>query len=260
MSTRARFAEVVRTEPPDLTLACALLAAEVHPSIDVLGPGRAMDALAEQVPSGPDPVSRLRSVLGDFRGSAVAYQDLRSSLLPDVLERRTGLPILLSTVWLEVARRAGLRAEAIGLPGHVVVSVDGRWVDAFNGGTDLRRADLERIVQAATGGPLLPEHVQPMTEADLLLRMLNNVRVLHARPDPSLFSARTRLWAVELSLLLPSHPAALRRERGQLLVSLGRYDEGASALTAWADAVGGVDPAAAESARRQAAQARARLS
>lgn len=259
MSDRDRFAEVVRADPPDLALACALLAAEVDPSLDVLAPGRALDALAAQVRPG-DPVGGLRSVLGDFRGTASAYQDLRSSLLPDVLDRRTGLPILLAVVWVEVARRAGLQADAIGLPGHVVVSVVGRLVDAFDGGTELDRTDLKRLVGNATGGPLLPAHVQPMTEADLLLRMLNNIRVLHARPDPSLRSARTRLWAVELSLLLPSHPAALRQERGQLLVSLGRHLDGATELAAWADVVEPADPAAAATARRQAGQARARLS
>lgn len=260
MSPRARFTEVVRADPVDLALACALLAAEVQPSLDVLAPGRALAALAAQVPPGPDPVISLRSVLHDFHGDAQAYEDLSSSLLPDVLKRRSGLPILLAVVWVEVARRAGLVAHAIGLPGHVVVSVHGRWVDAFDGGTELDRADVERIVRAATGGPLRPEHVQPMTEADLLLRMLNNIRVLNARTDPSLHRARTRLWAVELSLLLPSHPLALRQERGQLLVSLGRYLEGATELAGWADVVENADPAAASAAREQAAQARARLS
>ncbi|WP_242418162.1 tetratricopeptide repeat protein, partial [Frankia sp. CpI1-P] len=70
---------------------------------------------------------------------------------------------------------------------------------------------------------------------------------------------RTRLWAVELSLLLPSHPANLRRERGELRVRLGDFLGGATDLATFADTVAEVEPAAAAAARQAAAAARARL-
>src|SRR5674536_283646 len=87
------------------------------------------------------PVEALRGVLAGFTGDARDYADLRSSLLPEVLRRRAGLPILLSVVWLEVARRCGIPADGIGLPGHFVVRVGDNcvdnYVDPFAGGARL---------------------------------------------------------------------------------------------------------------------------
>ncbi|HVE99290.1 MAG TPA: tetratricopeptide repeat protein, partial [Mycobacteriales bacterium] len=71
---------------------------------------------------------------------------------------------------------------------------------------------------------------------------------------------RTQLWAVELSLLLPRHPASLRRERGQLLARLGDFVRGARELEEYADVVAATDPGAAELSRRQAQLVRSRLS
>ncbi len=259
MSDRARFAEVVRAEPLDLGLACALVAAEVVPDLDVDAVTARLDALAADVPAGDDDVARLRAVLGGFAGTGADYDDVRSSLLPEVLARRRGLPLLLAVVWVEVARRAGIAAEAVGLPGHVVVRVGARHVDAFAGGAELDGDALAALVRAATGGPLRAEHLEATPAADLLLRLLTNVRVLASRQDASLEAVRTRLWAVELSLLLPRHPYALRRERGELRVRLGDHLGGAAELEEWAGVAEGADPAAAEQARRAARSARARL-
>jgi len=89
-----------------------------------------------------------------------------------------------------------------------------------------------------------------------VLRILNNVRAwAAARPERT----DVALWAVELSLLLPSHPARLRYERAQLLVQRGDFLRGADELEAYADVVAAVDEAAAERVRRQAAAARAML-
>jgi regulator of sirC expression with transglutaminase-like and TPR domain len=114
-------------------------------------------------------------------------------------------------------------------------------------------------VRAATGAPLRPEDLEPADPLDLLLRLLTNVRALAARQDRALESARTRLWAVELSLLLPRHPVGLRRERGELLVRLGNHLGGAAELEAYAQVVEGADPVAAGQALGAARLARARL-
>ncbi|MCW2622449.1 MAG: putative transcriptional regulator [Frankiales bacterium] len=268
-ASRERFAQVVRTEPLDLALACCLVAAEVTPDVDPEAVSSALDELAAGVAghgTALDMASALSVALGaraGFAGAPGDYDDLRSSLLPDVLRRRTGLPLLLSVVWVEVARRAGIEAVPVGLPGKVVVRVgpdgDSAYVDPYAGGIVIGRTQLEAVVLSATGGPLLPEHLRPTTAVDLLLRLLTNVRALTARQDRSLAAARTRLWAVELSLLLPRHPLELRLERGSLLVRLGDHLGGARELEAWAEVVDGSDPDAAEQARRQARLARACL-
>lgn len=267
-ATRVRFAEVVRAEPVDLGLACLLVGGEVDPGLDVDAGLAALDALAAaarpHVPAGADTrtaAAGLRAALGGAAGFAGAwsdYDDVRSSLLHEVLRRRRGLPITLSVVWVEVARRLGVPAQPVPLPGHVVVALGAGepvHVDPFAGGRLLDTDDLAARVRAATGGPLRPEHLAPADPVGLLLRLLTNVRVLAARQG-SLEAARTARWAVELSLLLPRHPLELRREHGRLLVRLGDFPGGAAELEAYADVVDGAER---DGARREARLARARL-
>lgn len=239
-ASRARFAEVVRSEPVDVALACLLIGAETEPDLDIPAWQAELDALAWEVPTGPPPHEALRAVLGRFHGAAEDYDDLRSSLLHEVLRRHRGLPILLSVVWTEVARRCGVPAACLGRPGHVLALVGDVVVDPFHGG-------VVRLVE--------PEPV--LDPNDLLLRILTNIRVLAGRQGRSLDSARTRLWATELSLLLPRHPLDLRRERGELLVRTGSFLEGARELEAYADVAPSSE--SAESALTTARLSRARL-
>ncbi len=252
--SREDFRRAVRDDPVDLGLACLLMGREVDPDLDVSAGLASLDALAAAVPStDPDDLDRVRAVLGSalsaFGGTPEDYADLRSSLLHEVLRRRRGLPIVLAVVWLEVARRAGLPAFPVGLPGHFLVGVgspEGPYllVDAFAGGAVVTR---------------VPDGIRPYAGLEVVLRVLNNVRA-QAAALPALVEAnRTALWATELSLLLPRHPAALRRERGVLLARVGQFAQGAAELEAYADAVSGADDGAAEEARRQARLARARL-
>jgi regulator of sirC expression with transglutaminase-like and TPR domain len=243
---------VVRTEPVDLGLACLLIAAQADPALDIRAAQAELDRLARSVDPKRPPVEALRGVLAGFTGDARDYADLRSSLLPEVLRRRAGLPILLSVVWLEVARRCGMPADGIGLPGHFVVRVGGgyvhnyvhNYVDPFAGGA---RLDVSGVPAP---------YLRPWDAAEMLLRILSNIR---AWAGHSTDRARTRLWAVELSLLLPHHPVDLRRERGVLLVAGGDFAGGARELVGYAELVAAADPAAAERAREQAGAARARL-
>lgn len=255
-ASRAAFAEVVRSEPVDLGLACLLVGCEVEPDLDLDASLAVLDALAaaaRPLVGGTlaQSAEGLRVALGEragFAGFAEDYQDVRASLLHEVLRRGRGLPILLSVVWMQVAARLGVPSYCLGLPGHVLVGLgdpedEHVVVDPFAGG---RRAS------APVGYPALPADA-------LLLRLLTNVRALTTRQERSLEAARTRLWATELSLLLPRHPAQLRQERGELLVRLGDHVAGAQALEDYADLLGGTDDETAERCRRDARQARARL-
>lgn len=269
MSTRRRFAEVVRAEPVDVGLACLLVGGEVDPHLDVEEPLAVLDDLAASVALPPgaslaDAADVLRRALGGFSGSPADYEDLRSSLLHEVIRRGRGLPLLLSVVWVEVATRRGIPAHCVGLPGHVVVLLgdpDGEHVhvDPFAGGRLLTPTAVQELVRAATGGPVQPAQLRPLAPPDLLLRLLTNIRALTTRQRRTLEAARTRLWATELSLLLPRHPLALRRERGELLVRLGDHLGGAGELEDYAQVVGDDDPSAAQAALSEARQARARL-
>ena len=103
---------------------------------------------------------------------------------------------------------------------------------------------------------MTPDHLRPWHPRDVLLRILSNIRASSGRAD----QLRTRLWATELSLLVPGAPALLRREHGHLLARLGDFLGAAAALEAYAEIIAPLDPAAGELALRDAKLTRSRLS
>ncbi|MFJ6747096.1 transglutaminase-like domain-containing protein [Streptomyces sp. NPDC091266] len=278
---RRQFAEAVREERPDLALLCLLIAAEADPALDEAGIDAAqieLDRLAGLLPYAPagGPLAWARNVaelLGTqcgFGGAAADYRRLESSLLHEVLRRRRGLPILLSVVWIEVARRAGAPVYGVALPGHFVVGFGAAppdtgapaapggqvLVDPFGGGRVLDGEDAALLVAGATGGQLSEGMLTPADPLEIVLRILNNIRAwARARPEQS----AVQLWALDLSLLLPSRPARLRHERAQLLVERGEFLAGAAELEEFAKVMEPVEPDTASAVRRQAAAARARL-
>ncbi|MBZ6130924.1 transglutaminase-like domain-containing protein [Streptomyces olivaceus] len=279
---RRRFAEEARSERPDLSALCLLVGAEGDGSLDEAGLGAAqveLDRLAGELPFRPGTprawAEALRDLLGErygFHGVGADYRRLESSLLHAVLRRRRGLPILLSVVWMEVARRAGAPVYGVALPGHFVVGfgaepglaggsaggVEERvLVDPFDGGRLLSGDDAEALVAGTTGAAgLTPSMLEPAAPLDVVTRVLNNVRAWAAgRPEQSAVG----LWAIELALLLPSHAARLRYERARLLVERGEFLAGAGELEAYAEVVGVVDEAGAERVRGEARVARAML-
>ncbi|WP_413801274.1 transglutaminase-like domain-containing protein [Streptomyces iranensis] len=271
VSRRRWFADAAREERPDLALLCLLVGMEADPGLDETGIDEAqieLDRLAGQLPfssGGPeDWAAALARLLGErhgFRGGPADYRRLGSSLLHQVLRRRRGLPILLSVVWMEVARRAGAPVYGVGLPGHFVVGFGDPYgghvlADPCHGGRPLSAEDAATLVSGATGAPLSPSMLTPAGPLDIVLRILNNIRAwASARPERT----DVRLWALELSLLLPSHPAELRYERAKLLVERGEFLTGAKELEDYAEVVAAVKPDAAETIRRQARAARAML-
>ncbi|GGZ85939.1 hypothetical protein GCM10010329_02000 [Streptomyces spiroverticillatus] len=267
---RAQFAEEARAEHPDLATLCLLIGAVGDPDLGQDGIDGAqieLDRLAGLLPfrpAGPRSwATALAELLGarcGFEGTPGDYRRLDSSLLPAVLKRRRGLPILLSVVWMEVARRAGAPVYGVALPGHFVVAFGepGAQVlaDPFNGGRLLTGADAELLVAGATGEPLDASMLRAADPLDIVMRVLNNIRAwASARPERS----DVQLWAVELALLLPAHPARLRYEKAQLMVQRGDFLGGARELEAYADVVEAVEPASAEAIRGRARAARARL-
>ncbi len=164
-------------------------------------------------------------------------------------------------VWLEVARRAGAPVYGVALPGHFVVGLGDPvgahvLVDPFAGGRLLDGTDTALLVRGTTGGELTAPMLTPADPREIVLRILNNIRAwAQARPEHS----AVQLWALDLSLLLPSHPARLRHERAQLLVRRGEFLKGADELEEYARVLETVDPTAATALRREAAAARAML-
>ncbi|WP_030562565.1 transglutaminase family protein [Streptomyces aureocirculatus] len=291
---RRAFAAEARAERPDLARLCLLIGAEVDPALDAPGMAAAqrrldrLTALLPPVPgccphAGAAAVAELLGVRCGFGGRPGDYQRIESALLHQVLRRGRGLPILLSVVWIEVARRAGFAVHGVALPGHFVVGFGSPGVcaeeppdayggcglhgsperyaervlaDPFHAGPLLTRTDVQVLVAGATGAPLDPAMLRPVGTLDIVQRVLNNIRAWAAtRPERS----DVALWAVELSLLLPAHPDRLHHDRAQLLVQRGDFWAGAAGLDRYADALAVSDETAADGVRQQARAARARL-
>lgn len=267
--SRRRLARLLRDPAADLAEAALLVCAEIHPDLEVGAELLRLDALADRLvtdgfePSGGEADARalgayLHGQLG-FDGEREAYYDPRNALLTSVLDRRRGLPITLSIVYVAVARRAGLDAFGIALPGHFVagLAADPRPVvlDPFNGGQVLDGQQMAERVAATTGGRIAFDAamLRPAPAAAVVRRILNNL----TRDFASQGDLEDALWTVELKELLPGAVAGDRRDRGRLLLRLGRYRQAARALEAYLDRAS--DPADREEVARLARQCRAAM-
>jgi len=165
---RSMFKELVQKPEEELQLdrAALYLAGEEFPEIDVPSHLAQLDALAAEVSqrvtyeTAPADVARaiagyLYDELG-FHGNSGQYYNPDNSFLNRVLETRTGIPITLSLLFLEVARRLGLRCSGVGLPGHFIVGLDdtGEYLDPFNAGATLSMEDCRALVDRMSAGSL----------------------------------------------------------------------------------------------------------
>jgi regulator of sirC expression with transglutaminase-like and TPR domain len=193
----ASFAELAAVPDPPLDELALALAAEFR-EVDAGAALARLDELGDEVGAGAvagrDGLAALTAVLGrrhGFAGERERYDDPGNSMLDVVLERRAGLPILLSVLYVEVGRRAGLMLAGVGLPGHYVV---GRFappppvlLDPFAGGTRLDVEDFD------------VEDVRPWGAHETALRMLNNLVGSFTRRQ----DLGRAIRAAELRLLLP---------------------------------------------------------
>jgi len=164
-----------------------------------------------------------------FRGNSDEYYDPRNSFLNDVLDRRLGIPITLSVIYVEVARRAGVVANGIGFPGHFLVRIetesgDPLVVDPFEAGRVVGRDTLESMLPR--GMRLDRATLAPANPRAVLERMLGNLKAIYATRGEL-----SRLLVV-LSRLLELDPGLLddRRDRGLIAMRLGSRDVAESDL------------------------------
>jgi len=236
-AARRRLDALVRgKETFDLLEACFLVAAEEYPHLDVDAERARVDAIGSEALRGTGTLTNffarldaIRALLFEelgFRGSADSYDDPRNSFLNEVLDRRIGLPITLSILHVEVARRAGVRAAGVALPGHFVVRAeDGTrtvFVDPFHGGAVITEDDCRELTSRATGRASLfrREMLEGATPAATLQRLLHNLkRVYLARED----YARAHAAVERLLIVAPEEHRELR-DRGFLHAHLGKTD------------------------------------
>ncbi|MDY7015951.1 MAG: transglutaminase-like domain-containing protein [Cyanobacteriota bacterium] len=158
-----------------------------------------------------------------FRGNTTDYYDPRNSFLNDVIERRTGIPIALSLIYLEIAKRIHFPMVGIGMPGHFLIRPTfegvGFFVDAFNRGEVLFEQDCEQLLSKIYQQPvqLQSEFLEPISNRQLLARMLTNLKFIYLNRR----QLKKSLGTVERILLLFPNAVNELRDRGLLLYELG---------------------------------------
>lgn len=178
-----------------------------------------------------------------YRGDSDTYDDLQNADLVRVIERRKGLPVALSLLYLHVARAQGWDAEGLAFPGHFLIriAIDGERyiVDPFHDGAVREPADLRRLLQSVLGpdAELLPEHFEAVADRDVLLRLENNVRLRLARREdwPAMMGSLERMLAIA-----PDR-ADLHFEAGQVNARLDKRRAAIAALQRVLDLEGGGD-------------------
>jgi regulator of sirC expression with transglutaminase-like and TPR domain len=148
-AARARFAALIERPVIPLDEAALAIAAEEYPGLDPGPTMGALDVLAARVGETVGDLrpplrvlQAMRTVLRaeGFHGNEKEYYDPRNSFLNEVLSRKLGIPITLSLLTIEVARRLGLKLQGVGFPGHFLVKCSVQtglpgdlFIDAFNG-------------------------------------------------------------------------------------------------------------------------------
>ena len=234
MDPTARFAQLAAGPEAELPLdeAGLLIAAHAHPGLDLDAQLGRFDDLAGGL--GEPTLDGLRRLLFrdlGFKGNDVDYYDPRNSYLDSVLDRRTGIPISLAVVMMEVGRRAGVPLAGVSMPGHFLVrdKVDPEvFVDPFARGQLLDRRGCRRRFAGVHGpdAPFDERFLEPVGRFSILERQLANLETI-ARARGETF---TLLWILRLRTSLPDPDLGCVRRYAAALGAAGQPLEAAAVL------------------------------
>ena len=234
MDAAARFAQLVRRPPGEVPLdeGALCIAAVGQPDLDVDRQLRRLDELASTCAAASIDAlcDRLFGELG-LRGAVEDYEDPRHSFVDQVLDRRTGIPITLAVVTMEVGRRLGVDLEGVGMPGHFLLrdpAEPDRYLDVYRRGARVGPEGCRAIYHGVfgAGAPWSTELLAPVGSPDILSRMLTNLTGSYrARGDRI-----GRLWVARLRAVIPDRPAAEVVAVADELAQLGPSDQAARLL------------------------------
>lgn len=243
-------------EEIDLGRAALMIAAGDHPELDPDPWLAQLDEFAFGVDDLDSLRARLFQELG-FDGERETYYEPTSSFLDVAISRRRSIPITLSVLTMEVGRRAGIKLDGIGMPGHFLVQfpMTGRYIDPFFNGELLDEEGVEARFRQVTGVAAAVKFVPGMRpvsgKQEILARMLNNLKAIYkARKEGSSLE-----WVLRMRMALPIIPPEEVVDLGEALALQGRVSEGAAEVMA----VAGAHPELAEQLSAAARAIRASL-
>jgi regulator of sirC expression with transglutaminase-like and TPR domain len=246
------FTQIALSPDPDLAIAALMIARIEYPRLDArpyldqldalgLEAARRVSAAESQpgdVPARVDPVAFARlSALNEylfkelrFVGNDVQFEDPRNSFLNEVLDRRTGIPITLALVYMEVARRAGVEVEGVNMPGHFLlrsrVKPGSRYsqdllIDAHHGGAFLSESACRELLRKHVGEDAVWDShlLDHATKPQILARMLLNLKRVYVR----MYSFPQARDITELMLAVDPSAFNELRDRGLLAYHLNDY-------------------------------------
>jgi regulator of sirC expression with transglutaminase-like and TPR domain len=183
----------------DLARGALLIALEEYPRVDIPAYLARLDELTERVrartsPTDPDvfKLGHIQAVLFDeenFNGNREHYYDVKNVYLNEVIDRKLGIPITLSILFLHIAHRIGLNAVGVGLPGHFLVKVqfdlNEVYVDCFSSGVTLTLKEIDGLLSQISSGQtrLTPDLLRGWSPRQTLARVLSNLQNLYTREN-----------------------------------------------------------------------------
>jgi regulator of sirC expression with transglutaminase-like and TPR domain len=231
-----QFSELVsrRDEKIELARACLQIAEDAYPGLDVDGYVGEIDRFAKRLRARlandavvEDRVITLNEFLFDdlgFSGNTDDYYDPRNSYLNEVLDRRTGIPITLAVLYMEIGRRIELPFEGVSFPGHFLVRLPLRGgtlvLDPFSGGVPQSESELRErlkrvIPREAAGGVAVAElpldqFLEPASNRQIVARVLRNLKVVYREAD----QPERLLEVLNRMIIVAPDSAAELRDRG----------------------------------------------
>jgi regulator of sirC expression with transglutaminase-like and TPR domain len=239
-----KFADIasLNDDSIDLATAALVIAADEYPGLDLELYLDKLEQIASEarntaaaLADASDIIQAINSVLFleyGYHGNKQSYYDPRNSYLNQVIDRRTGIPITLSVLYMAVADRVGLPVLGVGMPGHFLVKHAGPsgevYIDSFNGGRLMDAAGCAKLVEDISGAKLelRPEHLSAVSKKQILTRMLANLAGIYSEGKDYARAIR----AVDYILMIDANQPTYVRDRGLLLAASGRKRDSIESL------------------------------
>ncbi|MSP42864.1 MAG: tetratricopeptide repeat protein [Alphaproteobacteria bacterium] len=187
---------------------------------------------ADHIDARADVLGQVISRQFGYAGDQASYNDMQNANLMQVIDRRKGLPVVLGLLYIIAARAQGWACAGLNFPGHFLIRLElgstRRILDPFNGGVKMEIPQLRSLLKGMAGedAELQPEYYQPVSNRDVLLRLLNNIK---GRAFQSNDFVRACDILERMRMILPASPH-LGYEHGMVHARLGNVPDAMAAM------------------------------